>query len=262
MRHMMFRTRMSVSLGLLFASIYLAILVHGAIAQSMSPTGDPQTIAHGKELVDAGGCAACHTAPGGTPFGGNVIGDWNAPSLLNNSHNGLGAWSAEDIGLYLRTGHNAYADASGPMASVITNSTAKLSEADATAIGVYFKSLTGSGAAARAPVAASDPAMVSGAHIYADECAACHTNEGTGAADLFPALKASPVVQADNPVTLVHVVLHGAQSVGTIVASASAMPAFGGQLSDQQIADVLTYIRNSWGNAAPAVSADTVKQAR
>jgi mono/diheme cytochrome c family protein len=255
-------SRASISLGPLFASICLVAMVHGAMAQSMSPAGDPQTIAQGKKLVDAGGCAGCHTAPGGTPFGGNVIGDWNAPSLVNDPHNGLGAWSADDIALYLRTGHNAYADASGPMASVITNSTAKLSEADAKAIGVYFKSLTGSSAAMRAPVAASDPAIVSGAHIYADECAACHTNEGTGAADLFPALKASPVVQADNPVTLVHVVLHGAQSVGTTTAGASAMPAFDGQLSDQQIADVLTYIRNSWGNAAPAVSADTVKKAR
>jgi mono/diheme cytochrome c family protein len=260
MRHMMSRT--SISRGLLFASLCLVTMVHGAIAQSMSPAGDQQTIAHGKNLVDAAGCAGCHTAPGGAPFGGNVIGDWNAPSLLNNPHNGLGAWSADDIGLYLRTGHNAYADASGPMASVITSSTAKLSEADATAIGIYLKSLTGSGAAVPAPVAAIDPAMVSGAHIYADECAACHTNEGTGAADLFPALKASPVVQADNPVTLVHVVLHGAQSVGTTTAGASAMPAFGGQMSDQQLADVLTYIRNSWGNAAPAVSADTVKRAR
>ena len=260
MRHIM--SRASISLGLLFTSLCLVTMVHDALAQSMSSVGDQQTIAHGKKLVDAAGCAACHSAPGGTPFGGNVIGDWNAPSLLNNSHNGLGSWSADDIGLYLRTGHNAYADASGPMAGVITNSTAKLSEADAAAIGVYFKSLTGSGAAVRAPVAASDPAIVSGAHIYADECAACHTNEGTGAADLFPALKASPVVEADDPVTLVHVVLHGAQSVGTTTASASAMPAFGGQLSDQQIADVLTYIRNSWGNAAPAVSAGTVKRAR
>jgi mono/diheme cytochrome c family protein len=260
MCHMMFRA--SIRLRLLFASICLVTMVHGALAQSTSPAGDQQTIARGKELVAASSCAACHTAPGGTPFGGNVIGDWNAPSLLNNPHNGIAAWSADDIGLYLRTGHNAYADASGPMASVITNSTSKLSEADAAAIGVYFKSLTGSGAAARAPVAANDPAMVSGAHIYADECAACHTNEGTGAADLFPALKASPIVQADNPVTLMHVVLHGAQSVGTTAAAASAMPAFGGQLSDQQIADVLTYIRNSWGNAAPPVSADTVKKAR
>lgn len=252
----------SISLGLLFASICLVTMAHGAIAQSMSPAGDQDTIARGEKLVNAAGCAACHTAPGGTPLGGDVIGDWIAPSLVNNPHNGLGAWSADDIALYLRTGHNAYADASGPMASVITNSTAKLSEEDATAIGVYFKSLTGSGAAVLAPVAASDPAMVSGGHMYADECAACHRNEGTGAADLFPALKASPVVQADNAVTLVHVVLHGAQSVGTTAASAGAMPAFGGQLSDQQIADVLTYIRNSWGNAAPAVSANTVKSAR
>jgi mono/diheme cytochrome c family protein len=148
------------------------------------------------------------------------------------------------------------------MASVITNSTSKLSEADAKAIGVYLKSLTGSGATARAAIAATDPAIVAGAHIYADACAACHTNAGTGAANLFPALKSSPVVEADNPVTLVHVVLHGTQSLGTTTAAAVAMPAFGGQMTDQQVADVLTYIRNDWGNAAPAVTEAQVKAAR
>jgi mono/diheme cytochrome c family protein len=251
-------SRASICLGLLLAAIY----VHGAGAQSMSPPGDQQTIADGKKLVDANGCAGCHTAPNGVPFAGNVLGNWNAPSLLNNPNDGLSAWSADDIGLYLRTGHNAYAEASGPMASIVTSSTSKLSVSDAKAIGVYLKSLTGSGAAARTPIAATDPAIVAGAHIYADSCAACHTSAGTGAANLFPALKASPVVEAENPVTLVHVVLHGTQSVGTTTATAVAMPAFGGQMSDQQVADVLTYIRNSWGNAAPAVTADQVKAAR
>jgi mono/diheme cytochrome c family protein len=255
-------SRASISLGFLLTAIFSVSVVHSAAAQSMSPPGDQQTIADGKKLVDANGCASCHTAPNGTPFAGNVLGNWNAPSLLNNPHDGLSAWSADDIGLYLRSGHNAYADASGPMASVITNSTSKLSEADARVIGVYLKSLTGSGAAARAPIAATDPAIVAGAHIYADACAACHTNAGTGAANLFPALKASPVVEADNPMTLVHVVLHGTQSVGTTTAAAVAMPAFGGQMTDQQVADVLTYIRNGWGNAAPAVTADQVKTAR
>jgi mono/diheme cytochrome c family protein len=40
------------------------------------------------------------------------------------------------------------------------------------------------------------------------------------------------------------------------------MPAYAGKLTDQEIADVASYIRNSWGNAAPAVTAEQVKKAR
>jgi len=70
-------------------------------------------------------------------------------------------------------------------------------------------------------------------------------------------------VQADEPSTIIHVVLDGAQSVATPTApTASAMPAFASQLEDGQIAAVLTYIRNSWGNAAPAVNAKAVAKQR
>jgi mono/diheme cytochrome c family protein len=80
-----------------------------------------------------------------------------------------------------------------------------------------------------------------------------------GKSDIFPALVASPVVQASDPVTLISIVLNGGKSVGTDAApTASEMPHFRGLLDDQQVADVLTYVRNSWGNAAPAVTADQV----
>lgn len=222
----------------------------------------------GAYLVDSlGHCAACHTNKnflGGDDTGhelqGYVVDNANAPNLTNSAA-GLGAWSADDIATYLKTGHNAFADSAGPMADVITHSTSILTLADDKAIGVYLKSL-GDSTPAPAPIAATDPAMVAGAKIYSDECAACHTNAGTGLPNIFPALKGSPVVQADPPATLTHLLLHGGQSVGTATASASAMPAFGGQLTDEQAADVLTYIRNQWGNAAPAVTADQVNKAR
>jgi mono/diheme cytochrome c family protein len=242
------------------AAFGLALLVGlagSAVAQTASPPGDQQILQKGRHLVAADGCAACHTAAGGAPFAGGIVGAWNAPALRNDPHDGLAVWSAGDIALYLKTGHNPYADASGPMAGVITHVTSKLTEADDRAIGVYLKSLPAMGVSP-SPIPATDPRMVAGAHIYADECAACHTGEGTGAANLFPALRASPVVQARDPVTLVQIVLHGGQSVGTTTATAGAMPAFGSLLSNQEVADVLTYIRNSWGNAAPAVAAGNI----
>jgi len=214
-----------------------------------------------------GHCAACHTPKnsfGGDrtdqEFSGYVVDGANAPALVHSTADGLGAWSVEDIATYLKTGHNDYAVASGPMASVITNSTSQLSADDDHAIAIYLASLPAAGTPPAA-IAATDPRMVAGAHIYADECAACHMSSGTGEAGLIPALKANPVVNAMQAETLPNVVLNGAQGVSTQAApTASVMPAFRGILSDEEIADVLTYIRNSWGNAAPAVTADQLQQ--
>ncbi len=215
-----------------------------------------------------GHCAACHTPKnsfGGDrtahEFEGYIVDGANAPALVNSRADGLGAWSTDDIATYLKTGHNQYADASGPMASVITNSTSQLTAADDHDIALYIKSLPSTAAPPPAPLAATTPAMIAGAHIYADECAACHQSTGAGEPGLIPALAASPVVNATQPVTLMHIVLHGAHSVATDAApTAGAMPGFQNLMTNDQIADVLTYIRNSWGNAAPAVSGDDVSK--
>ena len=240
------------------------------ISAAPTPEAAAKAIAEGKDLATMNGCAACHTsntAMGGNQSAqvlqGNVLGAWNAPSLVNDA-TGIGTWSVADITTYLKTGHNAYADATGPMAGVITQSSSHLDATKLTEIALYLKSVHGSGAPRPAPIPASDPVMVEGAHIYGDECSACHTDGGTGAPEIFPALKASPIVQAPIPATLIQVVLHGAQSVSTPEApTASAMPSFSGQLNNAQVAAVLTYIRNSWGNSAPAVTAaDVVKQSK
>lgn len=214
-------------------------------------------------------CAACHTdknALGGDRTGhelqGYVVDGWNAPSLADDA-SGIGTWSANDIATYLKTGHNAYADATGPMADAITHSTSHLTDADLADIAVYLKSVQGSGTPRPAPLAASLPVMQEGAQIYADECSTCHTDAGLGKPGIFPALRASPIVQANNPLTVIRVVLNGAQSVATPAApTASAMPAFSAELEDGQVAAVLSYIRNSWGNAAPAVTAAEVAKQR
>jgi mono/diheme cytochrome c family protein len=105
--------------------------------------------------------------------------------------------------------------------------------------------------------------MKGGAQIYADECSGCHGAEGKGQAGLFPALSNSAAVQQTDPTSLLRVVLRGARNVATTRApTAPAMPAFSWVLKDDQVAAVLTYIRNSWGNAALAVSANEAGKAR
>jgi mono/diheme cytochrome c family protein len=105
--------------------------------------------------------------------------------------------------------------------------------------------------------------MRAGEAIYLDNCAACHTSAGTGIPQLFPALKSSPSVQSTNPASVIRVVLRGAQSVATDPApTAPSMPALGWKLSDSEVAAVVTYIRNSWGNAASPIVASDVASAR
>ncbi len=105
--------------------------------------------------------------------------------------------------------------------------------------------------------------MKSGQQIYADECAGCHKADGKGIPGLFPSLAAAPTVQQSDPTSLLHVVLRGASGLGTPKApTAAAMPAFAWILNDEQVAAVVTYIRNSWGNSAPAVTAGDAKKAR
>jgi mono/diheme cytochrome c family protein len=80
---------------------------------------------------------------------------------------------------------------------------------------------------------------------------------------LFPSLAQSSLVQASDPTTAIRLVLRGGRSVATTAEpTAPGMPSFGWQLNDDQVAAVLTYVRNAWQTAAAPVSAETVGRAR
>jgi mono/diheme cytochrome c family protein len=214
-------------------------------------------------------CGLCHTpknAAGGDEtsqrFKGYALQGWFAPDITNDRRRGIGAWSVEDVVTYLKTGHNRFTAASGPMAEVVMDSTSKLTDEDLNAIAVYLKDQPVPNTAE----AAGDPdanMMKSGGAIYAVQCAACHAPDGSGADGLFPMLKGSAVVQSNDPVSILHVVLRGARSAATDPApTAPAMPSFGWTLSDSDVAAVATYVRNAWGNRAPPVDAATVGKTR
>jgi mono/diheme cytochrome c family protein len=225
----------------------------------------------GGYLVEGlGHCGACHTpknALGGDEdsrhLQGYALQGWFAPDITGDKHLGVGAWSVDDIVEYLKTGANRFTTASGPMAEEISDSTSHWTVADLRAAATYLLDQPGRKETPPQAVSAQDPAMQAGRAIYSDQCAACHTMDGTGIARLLPTLHGSPFVQQQKPDSLLRVVLDGTRAVSTELApTAPAMPALGWKLSDDQVASVVTYIRNAWGNAAPAVSADDVKRAR
>jgi mono/diheme cytochrome c family protein len=212
-------------------------------------------------------CGMCHTpknALGGDkrePLRGYALQGWFAPNITNDDRLGLGTWTADDIAEYLKTGHNRTSAASGPMGEVVTLSTAQMTDADLHAIAVYLKDQPGQ---ENSPPAAADAAVLKiGGKIYADECSACHGRDGKGTPGLFPALAGSPAVRQDDPASLMRVVLRGARSAATDKApTGAAMPSFGWLLDDEQVADLLTYVRNTWGNASPSVTAHEVTKSR
>ncbi|PIJ50314.1 alcohol dehydrogenase [Erwinia sp. OLTSP20] len=228
-------------------------------------------------------CGTCHT-PRGIAFeekaldqndsayltGGTLEG-WHAPNLTGNMKDGLGRWKQEEIETFLKTGRTSNTMAFGSMTDVIEHSTQYLSDADLKAMAVYLKSLKPSDPAAKAPAQQDDTtaALVKGdvsqpgAQEYMDNCAACHRIDGKGYTNAFPALAHNSALMSDDPSSLISIVLKGGKAAVTQSAkSGMSMPDFGWRLNDQQVASLLTFVRNSWGNQASAVTADQVKEVR
>jgi len=149
------------------------------------------------------------------------------------------------------------------MGEVVSFSTSNISEADLKAIATYQKDTPGSSAAPPKPTT-SGPAVAAGGAIYRDVCSACHGLDGKGVPELVvPSLAEAPSLRSDDVTTLVRVVLRGARSAATAKApTAPAMPSYGWQLTDDQVAAVISYVRNSWGSAAHPVMPSDVAKAR
>jgi mono/diheme cytochrome c family protein len=220
-------------------------------------------------ITGAAHCGACHTPKNifgadkrGRALGGGFVQGWFAPRLDGAERSGLKSWSVDDIAEYLQSGRNGRSHADGPMAEVVVSSTSKMSDADIHAIAVYLKDLpAGTPEPAVAPPPQSD--MAEGAAVYTHACIACHEADGSGAPRIYPPLPKNAALQSTDPSSTLRIILDGAQTVTTPRApNTGSMPAYAQKLSDQQVADVANYIRNSWGNAAPLVTPAQVKKAR
>ncbi|KKA63579.1 alcohol dehydrogenase [Tatumella morbirosei] len=244
------------------------------------------SLARGAYLVQGlGHCGTCHTPRASTLqekalddsgkqylAGGQVIDGWLAVNLRGDKADGLGNWTEQDIIDTLRTGHNTRHTVVGqPMAEVVAKSTSKMSDADLAAIAAYIKSLPAGQESKSSYTESSQTADMlargenptPGAQLYVDNCSACHQTSGKGVKNVFPAMADNPTVLADNPVSVIHLILDGSRLPATPEApSALAMPGFGWRLSDKQVADLSNFIRNSWGNKAPEVTEQQVKQVR
>ena len=224
----------------------------------------------GAYLVEGlGHCGACHSpknALGAVKkddrFEGGLGEGWFATSLRPDVQEGIGNWSEQDIVDYLKTGANGKARAMGPMAEVVHDSTMHLDDDDLRAIAVYLKDLPAQRIADQKASNDKD-ALARGRLVYVDQCAGCHMENGEGVPGVFPPIKGNSGVHAHDPTSLARLVLGGARSAVTPAKPEGfAMPAFEWKLNDAEVADLLTYIRASFGNDADPVKASKVADVR
>lgn len=242
-----------------------------AAAQAEAAPAPSEAWRRGAYLVRGlGHCAECHAprnAMGATQDaaglpGGRLPGQaWFAPALGPSSHHAAEVQRADLVQL-LRTGAARHGTAAGPMADVVVNSTQHWSDADLQAAAVYLTSLPTRHPAA-APVGkptADDAAQRQrGQALYGKHCAQCHGEQGEGATAAYPPLAGNPSVLLADPGNVLQVIQHG----GFAPATRSQPRPFGmppSGLTPQDLADVATFIRQSWGNQAAAVNVlDTLR---
>lgn len=223
-----------------------------------------------------GHCGACHTPRNSLGaedkdrhFSGGEAEGWQAYAIDENAHAPV-PWDREALAFYLRHGwHRLHGVSRGPMAEV-TGNLAGLSDADIGAIATYVADLMGEPAADRRQAAdrllkqigeanrssgQSDsqtlPPAVSGmpgAAIYAAACATCHESgrpQPYGGLDF----RLSTAVNAPNPQNIINVTLFGLPPADD--EASAVMPGFAGSLSDQQVADLLAYMRARFSAGEP-----------
>lgn len=233
-----------------------------------------------------GHCGACHT-PRGLAFqelaysetspnflSGSIVDNWYTGNLQGDLDTGLGRWSETDIAAFLKTGHGAQTAAFGSMIEVIENSTQYLHQDDLLAIAHYLKSLPAYGKKTlfkpdMPAVALSLAAMHSGeierpgVGLYQNFCAKCHRSDGNGKPNKYPKLVGDASVLAENPTSLIRLMLEGGKTAHTKGGpKPEEMPGFADKFTDQQIAEVLSFVRNSWGNNASRVTTRQVSSIR
>jgi mono/diheme cytochrome c family protein len=235
----------------------------------------------GAYLVEAlAHCSACHSPrnllgaeKSDALYSGGVLRETDedrgtvlraAPNLAGSPH-GLGAWSEDDLAAYLKLGANTRTRLMGTMNEVVLNSTRYLSEDDTRAMAIYLKSLGPTPPPANRP---SQKVMDLGAKQYDIHCGTCHLPTGLGSDDTAPPLAGSALAQAPDPSSLISLVINGprlppeAPSPQWRQHPWRSMTPFAQKLSDEQAAALLSYVRNSWGNAAGEVEPGDIDRMR
>lgn len=254
----------------------------------VAASGQDEMRARGAYLVQGlGHCGTCHTPRNSLTLSekgyteadasflsgsGSPIDGWVAINLHGDYKDGLGSMSEEQLYMLLKTGRNDHSAVFGGMSDVINDSLQHMSDDDLHAMAHYLKSLPPvnqndkpfePNAAVATALAEGKDGDIRGAQVFVDNCAACHRTSGQGYTQTFPSLAGNPVVHSENPASIINIVLKGHVLEGTVGAPTRyTMPPFAWRLNDQEVADVVTFVRTSWGNEGKPVDAAEVAKYR
>jgi len=224
----------------------------------------------GAYLVEGlGHCGACHSprnALGAEKTSAYLAGGfaegWEAPPLTSLSHAPV-PWSEDELFAYLRSGESRFHGvAAGPMAPVVKE-LASLPDQDIRAMAVYLASFNDNAIGKPAQdvlavkletstgtrVASVASASTMGARLYEGACAVCHQ---VGGAPLFgsrPSLALNSNLHSDLPDNLIQVTLHGITS--PVSSDLGYMPAFKDSMTDDQVAELVAYLRQQFAPDKP-----------
>ena len=221
-------------------------------------------------------CGACHTPrnwlgaersdlalAGGQIYdevSPNKYRPWSAVNLTP-AKTGLGSWTEQHIVEYLKEGECEHAVVHGPMTEVVVNSTRHFEAADVRAMAHYLKQLPA--AADDPPPKPSEKQLAAGAITYTVHCGTCHLPTGLGDEVMGVTLVGNAIVQSPDPSSLINVVLYGPRlPPPPFISDRTRMKPFGKRLSDEDIANLATYVRASFGNQAAPVTPEQVNRQR
>jgi mono/diheme cytochrome c family protein len=208
-----------------------------------------EQINRGAYLVEGPGhCAECHTPRNvmgamepSKQYAGARIDTFFAPNISSDLRDGIGGWTDQQVFDYLKQGAaQGKGLVFGPMAEVVHDSLSKLEDSDIHAIVAYLKATPDQ----LPPKPAPDPHRAAGATVYLNVCSQCHQPEGQGIKGAIPGLAGNDAVAASGPENVISAVLGGLPGQGDY----GAMPSFAAALSDQEVTDVVNYVRTAWGN--------------
>ena len=230
-------------------------------------------------------CEECHTPrnfmqglKSSSRFSGAVQAGWHAFNITPDKISGVGDWRDDELVAYLATGAAAgRANAAGPMGEVVANSTQYLTPVDLRSIVTYLRSVPPvSGGETRPRNQWGNPADdvtalrgaaisgVNGAQLFVANCATCHswTGQGVGASapGAYPSLIHNSTVGASDASNLAMVILHGVNR--TTKHADVLMPAFGSELTDDQVAAITNYVTRQFGNPQSSVTVEQIAKLR
>ncbi|MBV8248140.1 MAG: cytochrome c [Comamonas sp.] len=224
-------------------------------------------LARGKYLVDVlGHCAECHSPRTKLTFAmdksryleGSIIEGAYAPALTPEALSERG-WTKDDLVKFFRTGLSPQGVMTFGMSSVLDHSTSRMAEADVHAMAAY---LTQNRAMPGPKVkAAEGQTSVKGENLYLGLCAGCHGAQGDGQPHSSVPMNTNTTAMYSTPINLIRVIREGVHERDLAHGERmQTMPAYADKLSNEEMADLVNYMRQTWGGQPGNVTAAQVAE--